>query len=373
MSESNNIDHSKFIFTGVLGGKITGQINTANFVLSIIISELQKKEILILDQPHLSRKFIFDWLKYLYKNTKILINSRISTVYFISNRTRKSFWLREIFPILLAYVNKSDVYYHIVGNDFIDFYNSLNFFERFIYLLPEKNNKLNFIVLGDLMKKDIIKSLSRDHVNIDNDKFILLPAFISKAAVTESGKYFNKINKKEGISVGFMSNLIFEKGINYFLKAVFELYKNNSNITCWVAGPKISNVNYELLDFLIDNKIINYYPFLDGKKKWEVLSDTDIFVLPTFYKSEYLPLAIIDAMLCGCYTVTCDTGEIRKYIDEHSGVIVGKRNVNEILKAIADFNPLNNLLRRKKIRDTAIELFSEKKYINNLSKVWSAD
>jgi glycosyltransferase involved in cell wall biosynthesis len=146
------------------------------------------------------------------------------------------------------------------------------------------------------------------------------------------------------------------------LEAVNEYISSNPHTKCWVAGPKIRGVNYELLDDLISKNHITYYPFIDDQQKWNILSKTHLFILPTFYKIEYLPLAMIDAMLCGCKVVTCDSGEISRYINEYNGKIIEKKNAKAIVQAINEYSFSSHTHDRRKIRDKVVLLFSEEKY-----------
>lgn len=360
---------SNFIFTAVLSGRATGQINTAKFLISIFESNNDINNLLILEQPHLSKYFVLNWVIFLLKNIKIFFLRKIDSIYFINNRTKKSLWLREMLPLFLAKISKAKVYYHIVGNDFIPFLNSLNIIERNIFLAPITNYRFNFVVLGISMKKDIIKSLANYGIVVNDDQFIELPAFLSRKSISDSEKFFQN-NEVEGeLCIGFMSNLMFEKGINDYLEAINKYMSINPHAKCWVAGPKIRGVNYELLDELVSKNIITYYPFIDDEQKWRILSKTQLFILPTFYKIEYLPLAMVDAMLCGCKVVTCDSGEISRYINEYNGKIVEKRNAKAIVQAIKDYTLTSHSHDRKKIRDSVVLLFSEEKYRARISKM----
>lgn len=350
----------------MVNGRITGQINTANFIIKILIEEIKKENFILLKQPHFSKFIFIDWIRYIIKNITVSIFFKIDTVYIVANRTRKSFLLRDLYPILIAYFKKSKTIYHVVGNDFLYFFNSLSTIEKKLLTLSFKSNNFIFAVLGNGMERSIRKALDINNNDSSSIKFIHLPAFVSDKDVLESKKYFNNILYDDNVTIGFMSNLIIEKGYNYFLEAFIKFSEKFPRCICWVAGPKYEHENYNKLDELIESGRIQYYPYLNGVEKWKILGETNVFILPTFYKTEYLPLSIVDAMLCGCYVISCDTGDISKYIKKFNGVLVPHENSDGICEALINYTNISPKNNRVNIRDYVINTFSERIYRKKL-------
>lgn len=355
----------------MISGRVTGQINTAKFILKILNSGIKKDNFILLEQPHLSKFFPFNWLIYIIKNLYLYIFFDIDYMYIVANRTRKSFLLRDLYPIIIAYLKKSKVIYHIVGNDFVNFYNSLSFLEKKLLTLSTKRNNFIFAVLGDSMKNTICEVMDLHNINSSILEFIDLPAFIDNEAVIDSEIYFKPVLHNKNITIGFMSNLIIEKGYNYFLEAFIKFSEKFPGCNCWIAGPRCIGAEYQMLDELIESGQIQYYPYLIGGEKWKLLAETDVFILPTFYKTEYLPLSIIEAMLCGCYVISCDTGDISKYILKFNGALVPHKSANDISEALFNYINISIKIDRTKIRKYTINTFSESIYRRKLSKLWS--
>ncbi|QWE16963.1 glycosyltransferase family 4 protein [Polynucleobacter sp. AP-Nino-20-G2] len=371
LNQSKNIFNSgKTIFSAVMDGKVTGQINTARFLLKILGENIDESRLVLLEQPEKSKMFFFNWVKYLANFAKTSYFNNIKCVYIVANRTRKSFWFRDLFPLTLAYFSGAKLFYHIVGNDFRDFIDSLSAFERKFFFILVSKNTCTFVVLGSRMEDEVNDTISTCCPLSFEKEFIHLPAFISNGSIDGSKEFFESAKINSTITLGFMSNLIPEKGFNYFLEACTLFLRNHPDCQVWIAGPKFVDGHYELLDELVDQKRITYYPYLDGDRKWQVLSKTDIFALPTFYKAEYLPLSILDAMLCGCYVISCDTGDISKYIYEFNGALVDKESVTSIFNQFEKFLGASQAYDRNKIRDFVVDSFAEAKYRETLSVVW---
>lgn len=70
-------------------------------------------------------------------------------------------------------------------------------------------------------------------------------------------------------------------------------------------------------------KNIFYYGVVSGEKKRELLWDAHIFCLPTYYKFEAQPLAILEAYASGCVVLTTPQGGIKDiFINEKNGLYI---------------------------------------------------
>jgi glycosyltransferase involved in cell wall biosynthesis len=220
---------------------------------------------------------------------------------------------------------------HVVGNDFDRYWNSIGNFGRGIYgwILM---NKVDFVVLGKKMEVVLRSAFSIFDCQPD---YIILPAFIDGCELEASARALLKNEKRNGkIRIGFMSNLIPEKGVFEFCKAVDDLYTSEINCDVWVAGRRMNGVDYAPLDALILDRGLVYYEFISGDLKWDMLSSTDIFILPTYYSSEYLPLSIVNALMAGCIVVSCDVGDIAEYVVDGNGVLVKSKSTSSLINAL---------------------------------------
>ena len=95
---------------------------------------------------------------------------------------------------------------------------------------------------------------------------------------------------------------------------------------------------------------------MKGKRKEDLLKETDIFVLPTFYHIEAHPFSIIDAMSAGCSVVSTWHAAIPEtVVDGETGFLVEKENVDELARA------LKELIENPKLREK-MGLMGRKRY-----------
>jgi glycosyltransferase involved in cell wall biosynthesis len=72
-----------------------------------------------------------------------------------------------------------------------------------------------------------------------------------------------------------------------------------------------------------------------GEAKNRLFADADLFVMPTYYQHEALPLAVIEAMMHGRAIITTRVGALPEIIsDQESGELVKPGNVGDLASAI---------------------------------------
>ena len=319
----------KIIFSAVLGGMVTGQVVTSEFMIRCL---REKSQVVVNRQPAKGIFFLVQMLYYMALTMLKFILIRPHISYIVLNRTSASFYTRDLVVLILSRLFAGKTVIHVVGNDFEKYWVNIGKFGRWVYNWI-CGGKVVFVVLGSLMEAGIRSALSE--IN-PCPVFVKLPAFIDD----ESIRYVENTalrNTKDNsrVKIGFMSNLIPEKGVFEFCKSIEILSQSNENIDFWIAGKRISGVDYKILDELIKAGHVTYYEFISGKSKWDLLCETNIFVLPTYYPTEYLPLSIIDALVAGCIVVSCDTGEIAEYIYDDNGLLIEPRSSKALEGALA--------------------------------------
>ena len=124
---------------------------------------------------------------------------------------------------------------------------------------------------------------------------------------------FKKIpNNHKRINVMFFSNLIFEKGIFNFLDLVEKIkiedtYLNNFQFLIIgknLLSKKDSMKFNQIMNSLIKNNVsISYHENLPRKKILSYLATNDIFIFPSFYKTESFGLVLLEAQFFNNYII----------------------------------------------------------------------
>ena len=135
---------------------------------------------------------------------------------------------------------------------------------------------------------------------------------------------------EDGIIITYSGRLVKEKGIEKLIAAVNSL--NNKNIYLVIAGDG------DLLNQIQERNYKNVFTL--GKINFpnviRLLSDTDIFCLPTDYP-EGLPTSVLEAAACKCYIITTNAGGSAEVIlDSSYGCILANNTPSEIANAISE-------------------------------------
>ena len=170
--------------------------------------------------------------------------------------------------------------------------------------------------------------------------YFLRGFYPNESAIYVNDSFIDKKLHKFGseLKISFMSNLMEDKGIVEFIESAISLREeNNIKIEVFIAGAIIENSSERLkiaLKKATNKSYINFLGLVNGKEKWELLSKTDIFVLPTYYKTEALPLSLIEAMRFGCLCISSNIGEINELLKDDRGIIIDKVNTKNLLDTI---------------------------------------
>ena len=170
------------------------------------------------------------------------------------------------------------------------------------------------------------------------------------------------------IKVLYLSNLIYSKGILHLMDAILKLDKNRFSFN--IAGDFIGD-NYMSKSQIFENfndKAIqiknhgydfNYFGVVSGQKKMDLLNGSDIFILPTFYKSEAIPVSISEAINSGCVIIVTDWKYL-KYYTKHKAYYISPKSVNSIVKSLSYMSDKKNLEQSLKKITSIEKMFNSK-------------
>ena len=111
--------------------------------------------------------------------------------------------------------------------------------------------------------------------------------------------------KSDKLRILYLSNLMTEKGILQVLDALIVLNNENIDFEAVVAGSMEAGIQEEIrrrFD-LLGNKL-TYAGVVTGTVKTDRLMEANIFILPTYYIMEGLPISVLEAMATGNIIIT---------------------------------------------------------------------
>ena len=126
-----------------------------------------------------------------------------------------------------------------------------------------------------------------------------------------------------------------EKGAEEFVRAAVGLCEKRPDVSFVVVGVWSDDAYIKTLRGITEPfservRLIGY-----RKDIWDVLTDTDVFVLPTWRFVEGLPRVVIEAMACGVPVVGTDVeGTNEAVVTEETGLLVPARDVDQLTKSI---------------------------------------
>jgi len=156
----------------------------------------------------------------------------------------------------------------------------------------------------------------------------------------------------------YLSNLMEEKGILIFLKALKILQDKEVFFHAQIGGGVTAEMWSCVNPLLLTLKNTVYKGVVHGKEKKELFEWGNIFVLPTYYAMEGQPIAILEAMATGSLIVTTTQGGIVDVIEDGKhGFFVKKQQVEDL--AIKMEYLVNNVSIIKKMGEGNIDYFNE--------------
>lgn len=168
----------------------------------------------------------------------------------------------------------------------------------------------------------------RNH-NIAKDKLKLIPG---------SGVNLNEYQileyPKGNTEFVFISRIMKEKGIDYYLEAAEYIHKKNPEIKFHVCG--FCEEEYETrLNSLEKDGIIQYHGMVDDIR--EVLKVTCATIHPTYYP-EGISNVLLESAACARPIITTDRSGCREVVDDGvNGYVIKQRDTRNLIEAIEKF------------------------------------
>jgi glycosyltransferase involved in cell wall biosynthesis len=155
-----------------------------------------------------------------------------------------------------------------------------------------------------------------------------------------NSSYYNPLpeRKKEPFTIGFLSRIMYAKGLDVLVEAFILLRKKyNKNARLMVAGAILGNKKLEYFNELKARlkaeallQDFEYRGALDLKEKTEFLKALSVFSVPSRF-AESRGFAALEAMASGVPVVLPDSGIYRDFVNKGNAGILVKQNNAEAL------------------------------------------
>ncbi|MBR6251076.1 MAG: glycosyltransferase family 4 protein [Bacteroidales bacterium] len=174
----------------------------------------------------------------------------------------------------------------------------------------------------------------------------------------------------------FLSNLIESKGVLVLLDALKILTDRGVRYVCNYVGGETTEIDAERMTIEINHRGLRdqvlYLGRKQGNAKADILANSDVFVLPTYYSNECFPLVLLEAMQFALPCITTDEGGIRDIvIDGETGLICPKHDATALADALQKLITDKDLRRTmaKKAQTRQRELFTEMAFENRMVEI----
>ena len=297
----------------------------------------------------------------------VVLFKKIEVVYFTCSRGILSS-IRDVVLLLCARIKKVRIVNHLHGNTFYRFYHSVPLWYRSIVKYAYNWVDTSIVLLPAMKEqfKDFPNMKIKTVANCYSSELDKLP--------------LKKEKSNDSIKLLYLSNLMESKGIILLLEACDKLFKTYSNLSLCIAGTLIGdefstqeeikkrfkNI-YNSLKYKYPTQV-EYIGVVSGDSKNELLWDSDIFILPTYYPPEAFPLSIIEAMRSGNYVISTEHNLIPQIVTESNGTLIEPCSAEAIVQVIT--NICSNPTQLHKVQnyniEYAIQNYKEKKYISGV-------
>lgn len=331
----------KMLLMGPIPPAYTGQSVAFNTIATYI---KEKNPVTIIDISNADS--IINAIRLYLRISYYMLFNRYSVIYFTCSRSLFGSF-KDFVLIFWARLTNTKVVNHLHGADFKTFYNGLPYlYKKMMKWTYSYINKS--IVLLDGMEKEFsdfpnmkIEVIANGYTKDLDQCPLLIPE-----------------QPRTSVNLLYLSNLMVSKGIINLLKAMEVLFPAHPELTLTIAGKiypdHLSSLKatedefnglYQQLKKLYPHQI-EYVGVCSGEPKRKLLWDSDVLILPTFYPTEALPLAIIEGMRTGNFIITCAHNYLPKVVKEENGVLIAPDSVDAIVNSVVDVCQHQDNLRR---------------------------
>ena len=177
-------------------------------------------------------------------------------------------------------------------------------------LVRAGRGKITHITLGESMREKLVEMYA---IGKNDTEVLSNVAFFQESP--------ESVLRTHITTIGYLSNISFEKGIRDFVETVRLLRQFYPEIQACIAGPCMDNeVRQYILSSCNEIPGMQYLGPVYGKAKSDFFTRIDVLLFPTHYANEAEPLVIHEAFSNGVPVIASGRGCIPDIINQGGGI-----------------------------------------------------
>ena len=274
------------------------------------------------------------FIRQLIKFISILLRDRKIKIVHIHTSDYGSFFRKSIFVLVTKCSGRLAIL-HFHAAEMHLFYKRSALFRRYLRFIVGQTRKI--ICLSPQWKEFFLGVTDIDRIEVINN-----PVF--------PAKYVRKQQSVGNLRILFLGRIGQRKGIFDLIKAIAHLddaHRRRIHLTVGGDGD-VDSLKAAVSEYSFE-QIISYRGWVTGKEKHDLLSSSDVFVLPSY--NEGLPISILEAMTYGLPIVATPVGGIPEIV---------KDGVNGYLNAAGDVASLAKSLEKCLVEHEVVKSFGKR-------------
>ncbi len=310
----------RILLLGYLGyenDQIDGQTIKTRLVNEILMSNRKESDYNYFDTQQIKYKPFFAFISI------IIMVFRAKKIFILPGRNG----LRTVFPLtfLISALSSKRIYYIVIGGWLPHFIKHRNFIQ---YMLK----RIAGIYVESNSMKVQLEALGFCNVEV-------LYNFRKQKDVTTTNSF-------QSFKIVFFSRVTKEKGVFDLIEAHKAL--NNKNVQLDIYGPIDFSIQEELEESIADHTNIQYLGVIK-ENHYQILSQYQFMVFPTYYNGEGFPGVVIDAYMSGLPIVASNWKYNSEFVlDGKTGLLFEPKNKVEMKEKMLQLIENKSLLMQMK-------------------------
>ena len=358
----------------LLVGPVAPPVHGQSLAFSIIKDSLDKNGDCFFVNTNFtnSNNFIKLWstLLYFFQISFIFVfkKNEFNKVYFTCSRSFMGS-IKDLILLVFCSVFDKKCVNHVHGANFKSFIDSLPLFFRVIYIFLYEKVVIKTLVLIDKMGFEL-GQVFKEHnfftVNNPCEENFALEVR-DKSSISPSNKNFI-----------FFSNLMKSKGVVEVIEAFKVLKSEYSNVTLTICGKpfgdrEVSKVSIKKIISDLTYGVHGVEVLFDGvygRDKVNLFAKADVFVLPSYYESEAIPISIIEALASFNLIILSDHNYLKDFSDKYSfGFVCEKGSVSSLystMREVCDLDGIKSIDLKRRNREIYEANFTQRNYVDKV-------